>query len=225
MARADEPEPEPTFAARYPLPPWVPTPDPTVLTTQALFREIGTLREYLEQMVAAERSSRASAAAEAAEQTRALDRLLSERILGLDTKVEQKFDLVERQRVEQKKDTKDAVDAALTAQKEAVREQTIASERAIAKSETATNKTLEQQQQAATTAVESLRRSIDENKERIVEVDRNARQGLSDTASAIATALSRASGSREGVGDLRSAALLGLAILAGALAIYSAVVR
>ena len=90
---------------------WVPVPDPTVLTTQALYREVSSLRELIELRI------------------EDLSGLLDEKFL----RTEQQFELVERQRVEQKNDTKNAVDAALTAQKEAAKEQTVASDRAIAK--------------------------------------------------------------------------------------------
>lgn len=171
----------------------VPSPDPTVLTTAALLREIGALRELLTQRVDAlesERDRTTGAAKErrdvlnreSQEQLRALAEFVELRIAGQAETVKLQFELVERQRVEQKKDTKDAVDAALTAQKEAVKEQTTASERAIAKSETSTTKQLEQQQETVSTAIDALRRSIDEVKERIVEVDRNARTAISEVA-------------------------------------------
>ena len=70
------------------------------------------------------------------------------------------------------------MDAALTAQKEAVKEQTIASERAIAKSEAATTKQLEQQQVTFATVSDALRRSIDEVKERAVEENRAMRTSI-----------------------------------------------
>jgi hypothetical protein len=129
-----------------------PVPDPTVLTTQALYREVSALQELIEQVVKGTRE------------------VIDQQFY----KVEQQFELVERQRVEQKKDTKDAVDAALTAQKEAVREQTSASERSIAKSETATNKQLEQLATTFSNTQASLLARIDELKERIVDVDRKA---------------------------------------------------
>jgi len=129
-----------------------PIPDPTVLTTQALYREADRLQELIEQRI------------EGA--TAVIDQQFY--------KVEQQFELVERQRVEQKKDTKDAVDAALTAQKEAVREQTSASERSIAKSEAATTKQIDQLAVTFASTQESLLARIDELKERIIEVDRKA---------------------------------------------------
>lgn len=127
----------------------VPIPDPTLLTTQALVREIASLRELLETQVAA------------------LEDVEDQKFY----KVEQQFELVERQRVEQKKDTKDAVDAALTAQKEAVREQTAASERAIAKSEAATSKQLDQLSVTFVTEAAALRRELGEMKERVLTIE------------------------------------------------------
>jgi hypothetical protein len=129
-----------------------PVPDPTVLTTQALYREVSALQELIEQRIEGQRE------------------IINQQFY----KVEQQFELVERQRVEQKKDTKDAVDAALTAQKEAVREQTSASERSIAKSETATTKQIDQLAATFANTQASLLARIDELKERIVEVDRKA---------------------------------------------------
>lgn len=72
-------------------PSWRPVPDPTLLTTQALYREVATLRELIEEKILA------------------TDQLVSEKFASVD----RQLDLVERQRVEQKSDTKAAVDAAL----------------------------------------------------------------------------------------------------------------
>lgn len=129
-----------------------PVPDPTILTTEALQREISALSQLIDAKIAGNTKAR------------------DEEVKRLN----QQLQLVERQRVEQKKDTKDAVDAALAAQKEAVREQTIASERSISKSETATNKQLEQLASTFASEAASLRRSMDELKERITDVDRKA---------------------------------------------------
>jgi hypothetical protein len=128
---------------------WTPRPDPTVLTTAALEREIGHIKSLLDRDV------------------QALEDVMGEKF----TAVDKQLTLVEQQRVEQKQDTKTAVDAALLAQKEAVREQTIASERSIAKSETATNQQLQQLGQTFTTAFEGLRRDIDDTKQRLTVVE------------------------------------------------------
>jgi chromosome segregation ATPase len=117
--------------------------DPTKLTLEVLHREIASLRELLETRMYG------------------VDNVLREKFHTVD----QQFALVERQRVEQKKDTKDAVDAALTAQKEAVKEQTNASERAIAKSETSFTKQLEQLASTFKAEIEGLRREIADMKQ------------------------------------------------------------
>lgn len=97
-----------------------PVPDPTTLTTAALYREI----QHLERLV--------------------FDR----------------FALEERNRVEQKNDTKQAVDAALIAQKEAVKEQTIASEKAIDKSEANTSKQIEEQGKTFGADIDNLKERV-----------------------------------------------------------------
>jgi archaellum component FlaC len=118
-----------------------PVPDPTVLTTQALYREVSALQELIEQSIRGTRE------------------VIDQQFY----KVEQQFELVERQRVEQKGDTKGAVDAALDAAKEA-----------NAKSEEAFTKQIERLSQVIETTAADLRRSIDELKERLVEVDKKA---------------------------------------------------
>jgi hypothetical protein len=144
-----------------------PVPDPTVLTTEALQREILALRQLLELRVVALRDL-------LEQRTDAVSRLTSSELEVQAVRCEQQFQKVgqqlqsaEQQRVEQKQDTKAAVDAALTAQKEAVAEQTTASERSIAKSEAATTKSIEQLGTTFNTAFEGIRRDIDGLKERI----------------------------------------------------------
>ena len=150
-----------------------PVPDPTLLTTQQLIREITSLREVIDLRIES-----------------VLD-TMEEKF----HKADQEFELVERQRVEQKKDTKDAVDAALTAQKEAVREQTAASERAIAKSEAATSKQLDQLSLTFTTEVAALRRELGEVKNRATAIEQQKigakedRTGLYATIGAVAIIL------------------------------------
>jgi uncharacterized integral membrane protein len=135
---------------------WAPVPDPTVLTTEALQREIGALKDLMEQRIIGLRELvESQIAATVSVREGQLDSILG------------RIDLVETQRVEQKADTKAAVDAALTAQKEAVKEQTTASERAIAKSEAATTKSIEQLASTFQTAFDGQRRDIDDLKERV----------------------------------------------------------
>lgn len=122
-----------------------PVPDPTTLTTDALMREVANLKQLVFERI--DRNAQ-----------------VSEQKFG---SIDKELQLNERQRVEQKKDTKDAVDAALTAQKEAVKEQTTASERAIAKSETSTTKSIEQLGEKFDTAFEGQRRETADLKDRI----------------------------------------------------------
>jgi restriction endonuclease Mrr len=157
-----------------------------VLTDAAIAKAIDAMRDYVDGQTAI-RDERLNGI-DAATKLRllALDSIpdrINEEVGHLAHLTDERFAAAERQRVEQKKDTKDAVDAALTAQKEAVREQTAASERAIAKSETATNKLLEQLSATFGTSNEALRRAIDEVKERLGEEARTLRAAITDVAS------------------------------------------
>jgi hypothetical protein len=98
-----------------------PVPDPTELTTQALLREIAGLREFVLSEIGHVR--------EISQTKFASMTLLLE---GMAART-----------AEQKKDTKDALDAALEAAKDAVRLQTEAGDKAIAKSETAFTKQID----------------------------------------------------------------------------------
>ena len=133
---------------------YVPTPDPTVLTTEQMLREVAR----------AERLFRAEF--EGYEAT----------IEAKFTAVKVQFDLIERMRVEQKKDTKDAVDAALAAAKEAVKEQTTASGLSITKSETATAEQLKQLSTTFTTANNGITTAQNDLKTRVERIE-NIKQG------------------------------------------------
>lgn len=124
-------------------------PDPTVRTIETLYREVAGLRESTSLLVAG------------------VEQILAEKFRSIDIQLA----LIERQRVEQKNDTANAVAAALTAQKEAVREQTIASERAIAKSETATGKQLDQMTATFSASIGGVTDLLNELKDRIGKLD------------------------------------------------------
>jgi hypothetical protein len=141
---------------------YTPIPDPSVLTTEQMLREVSR----------AEKLFRAEF--EGYEAT----------INALFDAVEVKFDLIERMRVEQKKDTKDAVDAALAAAKEAVKEQTTASGLSITKSETATTEQLKQLSTTFTTANTGLTTLLNDLKSRVDRIE-NMRQGSKETLSGI----------------------------------------
>lgn len=123
--------------------------DPTDRTLETVHREITGVTERFELVIGA------------------LDQKTAEKLQS----VAKQFELIERQRAEQKVDTKQAVDAALTAQKEAVKEQTTASERAIAKSETATAKQLDQMTITNATAISGVNSTLNDIKERVTKVE------------------------------------------------------
>jgi cobalamin biosynthesis Mg chelatase CobN len=150
--------------------------DPTALTIDRVLREIGLLN------------------ARFALQISSLSELIDEKLKAVDLQ----FALVERQRIEQKVDTKTAVDAALAAQKEAVREQTQASERAIAKSETSFVSQINALGNTVQTAIVGITTTLNDTKERLSRVE------------------SRSVGSKEAQIDMR--AILGL-IFAAALVV------
>ena len=130
-----------------------PVPDPTVLTTEALKREVGALNALGKLRIESESDARKAAD------------------LAIQEGTEREMHLIERQRVEQKKDTKDAVDAALAAAKEAVKEQTTASGVSIAKSENATNEQIKSLNATFTTALAGVERTINDWKDRVNHVE------------------------------------------------------
>lgn len=128
----------------------LPVTDPTQLTTQMVLREVNILDDKMNGAIAVRHNDQKS-----------LKDLLLEKFNSIETQ----FKLIERQRVEQKLDTKQAVDAALIAQKEAVHEQTIASGLSIAKSEAATAKQLDQLGITMNTALTGVTQAATETKD------------------------------------------------------------
>jgi len=197
-----------------------PDPDPTLLTTQALFREIAQLRELFNTKIDTITHTVEASLENATNARTGIREILNQRIDALSALFESKLDLIERQRVEQKSDTAAAVQAALSAAKEAVKEQTNASERSIAKSEAATSKQLEAQQVTTASAAGELRRSIDDLKERIAEVDRNLR----DAVGAVATTANGMNERRTGAKDDRTAVYAAAGFIATLLGIVGFVI-
>jgi hypothetical protein len=126
-----------------------PIPDPTILTTQQLNREISSLNVLVDLRLTALRD------------------IVEEKFSSVGTQL----NLEERQRVEQKEDTKAAIDAALTAQKEAVKEQTISSDKAIAKSETGMSELIKGIRSELLTAVKGVDTIAGDLKERVVKLE------------------------------------------------------
>jgi polyhydroxyalkanoate synthesis regulator phasin len=130
-----------------------PVPDPSTLTTDQLDKAIANLKQLLETRIGG------------------LEEVIDEKFIS----VNERFVLVERGRVEQKEDTKSAVDAAFSAAKEAVREQTNSSERSITKSEDATKEQLSQLNTTFTTAINAVTGSLDDLKERVGNIEATRR--------------------------------------------------
>jgi hypothetical protein len=144
-----------------------PIPDPTLLTTQQLYREIASLQSVLETRLLAVADKMNSMEG-------VLTSKLDERINHLQGLHEEKFQSIQVQfqerdvRTEQtSRDSKVAVDAALQAAKEAVGEQNKSSSLAISKSEAATNKQIDQLGLMITTTTAGLNDKIEDLKERM----------------------------------------------------------
>ena len=130
--------------------------DPTALTTAQLFREIENLGAVIRAEVKVIQS-----------QLDGERQIASVRIRA----TEEQFTAIEAWRKEQKVDTKTAVDAALTAASTAVREQTAAGEKAIAKSEASASE--QGKLQAATFAAElkSISIMLSDVKDRVTKIE------------------------------------------------------
>ena len=141
-------------------------PDPTDRTLGALQREIEQLEDKID--TAFDHKEEVNVVRHQAIQTQ-LNLMEAHRL--------ELRDIAEKQRLEQKEDTKVAVDAALTAQKEAVRETTIATNLANAKSESAMTKALEQMAATFTAALASVTGTVVDLKERVSGMDQYKRGG------------------------------------------------
>lgn len=147
-----------------------PIPDPTILTTQQLLREVGSLRDIIE-------ARQAGVDKEIGLINGRLDgrqNAIKEEVTHLQHLQDEKFHSIVVQfaerdtRTEQtSKDSKVAVDAALQAAKEAVAEQNKSSSLAIYKSEMATAKQIDQIGVTIQAMATNLNDKIDDMKSRI----------------------------------------------------------
>ena len=163
----------------------VPTPDPTVLTTEQLERAISGLRDLLRTEMAGHRQvleTRLDDMDKAKDLLRvAIGKIPEEvdkNVVNLRTLHDEKFRSIQTQfaerdvRTEQSaKDSKVAVDAALQAAKEAVGEQNKSSSLAIAKSETATTKQIDQLGVLITATTKTTDDKIDDLKGRLTTIE------------------------------------------------------
>lgn len=115
-----------------------PVPDPTVLTTEQLHREIGAVREVI----------------------------LNE-ISHVETRSTERFNAIAERTKEQKEDGRLALDAAFQSAKDAVALQTEASDKAIAKSEAATTKQIDALGVVVEKSTQTTNEKIDDLKTRL----------------------------------------------------------
>jgi hypothetical protein len=156
----------------------LPRPDPTVLTTQQLLREVSSVREILESRLNG--MDKAIALLQASvDRSPTIPEVVAEfreKFTGVDTRFQQRDIMFELAA----KSDKDAIVAALQAAKEAVAEQNKSSATAIAKAETATTK----QMDSITTLIQTNQKAIDEKitdvKDRITVIEGRG-QGISST--------------------------------------------
>lgn len=123
---------------------------------------------------------RAADAAAIREQIQALKDVMLVRF----TAVDRELALNESRRVEQKIDTKVAVDAALSAAEKAVKEQTLASEKAILKSETSAAEQSKQQNATFTAALKGVTDLLADVKDRVVKVE-SRKEGSTDLSKTV----------------------------------------
>jgi cobalamin biosynthesis Mg chelatase CobN len=155
-----------------------PIPDPTSLTTEALQREIRNLGDTLRAELKIESAEASGGRLVITTRIDGIERDL----FNLGALVKERFDIIERQRVEQKQDNEKAVQAALLAaekavqaallaQKEAVREQTAASALAISKSESSTAAQQSQQYATITAELKAVTDRLGEQGNRITTIE------------------------------------------------------
>lgn len=165
--------------------------DPSTLTTAQLLREIGSLKELLLTRIEAVEDGIKVAHQDFVRVPTDVQNVVSHvrevleiRIEDAENLKDEKFaniekrlDLVEQSRVEQKKDTATAVDAALKAAKEAVQEQNSSNVLAINKSEAATTKQIDQQAELIRQISKGFDEKISDIKERLGKSDGKSQGG------------------------------------------------
>jgi len=151
-----------------------PIPDPTVLTTQQLLRELAWLREVLET-----RLNGMDKAIELLQKTTDMaPARMDEKIKAAISVHDQRFESIVQQFSERdvrgetsKRDSKDALDAALAAQKEAAEKQAVAFGQSVAKSESSTDKRIDQISTLVSATAAALEGKVADVKERVGRIE------------------------------------------------------
>jgi len=163
----------------------VPVPDPTVLTTQALLREIEGLRErsshdntMLRELIEARLDGNDQAIVLLRSTTDKIPVSIDSAIKRLQDLHEEKFNSIQTQfkerdtRTEQaSKDSKVAIDAALSAQKESVDKQNTSNTLAVNKSEASFTKQVDEIGKRIDTVGKSLDEKVTDIKERLTTIE------------------------------------------------------
>jgi len=169
----------------------VPVPDPTVLTTQALLREIESLRTHsthdnnmLRELIETRLDGNDQAVALLRTTTDKIPYSIDAAIRRLQDLHQEKFDSIQTQfrerdtRTEQaSKDSKVAIDAALSAQKESVDKQNISNTLAVNKSEASFTKQVDEIGKRIDTVGKSLDEKVTDIKERLTTIE-SRNQGI-----------------------------------------------
>lgn len=157
------------------------TVDRTPLTTTQLWREVAALKELaftriksVEDAIAVAHQDLVRVPTEVQKAIGGLKELLETKICDVDKlnaekfrNIDKRLDMNEDARIELKKDTSTAVDAALKAAKEAVTEQNNSNALSINKSETSTTKQIDQLAALVTQISSGLNEKINDIKERL----------------------------------------------------------
>lgn len=174
-------------------------PDPTILTTQQTLRENAWLREVIETRVAAidkailllqSFADRTPTTMDVQHQTLALREVMMEKFSGIKTQLEDRDSQTEKAA----RDVKSAVDAALSAAKEAVGEQNKSNTLSIAKSEDGFTKQLDALNEMIKNTSKGVDDKISDIKDRITSIE--SKTSVSDPSTAIDVAALKASVSR-----------------------------
>lgn len=157
-----------------------PVPDPTELTDKAIAKATASLTDYVDGKFAllSERINGADSATNLRLQTiDAIPTLIDKEVKALQDLHDEKFKSVAQQFVErdtrqerEARDNKVAVDAAFAAQKEAAAKQDEANQKAIDKSEIATNEKINKLEQLVTVKTDAIDGKIEDVKARVVDV-------------------------------------------------------
>lgn len=213
-----------------------PVPDPTILTTQQLNREIAAMRDYIDGQISVgrERLDAIDKATElrlgtidhiparidekvetlkavTIEHLSRFDQQLEDRTIWLEEKfvsIKQRFDERDTRSERESRDNKVAVDAAFAAQKEAASEQNKSNTLAIDKSEVAQKETVNKLAELFQTSTNGLGQQIADLKERQANQEANLQTFIASQA-----------GQKQGGVDSRTLIAFAFAVVTGVLAI------